>query len=370
MIKRLDRYVLSEFLAPLGLITLGVASLFLLVDVVDSLPRLREWKAPWHLIALYHLFHFPYVVAQVLPLGVMLASLIALGNLARGSELTAARAGGISVARLGAPILVMATLLSALLFGASELLLPKTNYYARYIKKALIEKRDLDFDRPWKDHMAKSLSKNRNLYALNYDAHSAVARSVVMARVENGRVLQRIDAERLAWNQNQWEFQKGVERIFDAQGELVSERNFTEWPLDIDEKPNDFMMDEGKRDEDVIALSIAELDQVIAILKNTGSDTRREQVCRQIRYSYPLACLVLALLGISLPFLFPHGRRAMTGAAIGTVASILTAMLYLVFTQVGLSLGKNGQLPITISAWIANLVFTLIGAIALWRANR
>ncbi|MGO8713319.1 MAG: LptF/LptG family permease [Rhizomicrobium sp.] len=56
--------------------------------MVDQLPRLRWYQPSLAQELLYYAFQFPYFVTQVLPVGVMLATLIALGGLARNSELT------------------------------------------------------------------------------------------------------------------------------------------------------------------------------------------------------------------------------------------------------------------------------------------
>ena len=94
--RKLDRYILSEFLGPLGLVTVGLATLVLLVQLVDQLPRLKQWNPSGADVLLYYVLQFPYLVTQVVPVAVMLATLIALGSLARGSELTAMGAGGVS----------------------------------------------------------------------------------------------------------------------------------------------------------------------------------------------------------------------------------------------------------------------------------
>ncbi len=108
--KKLDRYILSEFAAPLGLVVLGLAFLVLLVQFVDTLPRLREWGARGQDIVLYFIFQFPYLATQVLPVGVMLATLVSLGGLSRSSELTAMGAGGASAAPAHRPAYLLAAL--------------------------------------------------------------------------------------------------------------------------------------------------------------------------------------------------------------------------------------------------------------------
>ncbi|MES2201496.1 MAG: LptF/LptG family permease [candidate division FCPU426 bacterium] len=369
--KVLDKYIIKEFLAPLGLVVLGISTLVLLVQAVDNLPRLRETGASNQLILLYYLTDFPFLVTQVIPIAMMLAALIALGSLARSSELTAARAGGVSAFRIALPILVVGLLLSLALFAVSETLVPKASYYSRYIKKVKIEKRDMNYDVAWRSNMAKSLSGDRQLFCKEYDSAAGVMREVIIITRKDGRIAERIDAERMVYEKaSGWTLSDGVERIFDESGEEKALRNFSRWRVDIAEIPEDFMVDSDKREQDLLQLSMAELSDIIQVLKKTGASYRKELICLHLRVSYPLSCFILALLGVSLPFLFPFGRRAMAGAALGVLVALGCGMFYLVFIQVGISLGKSGNLPILLSAWLGNLVFLTVGAGALWKANR
>lgn len=369
--KKLDRYILGEFLAPLALVVLGLASLVLMVQVVDTLPSLRQWHATVGQIVAYHLFQFPYLATQVLPVGVMLATLAALGSLARSSELAAMGAGGISRLRIAAPLLAAALVISVLLLAVSETLVPFASDRALYIQKVQIEKRNVEYDVANRDHMAKSLPGDRQMYCRNFDADSGRMLGLTLMRFNQDDLAQRIDADKAQWTGgHQWQLSGGVERTFDARGRELTLRSFATWPVDLGVQPKDLMVDADKREQDLLELSIAQLWTIIQRQDATGADDRKERVCLQLRLSYPFSCLILALLGVSLPYLFPTGRRAMTGAALGLLVSLGCGMIYLVFIQVGISLGENGKLPIVLSAWMGNLVFAGIGGFTLWRVNR
>jgi lipopolysaccharide export system permease protein len=370
--KKLDRYILGEFIAPLALVVLGLAGLVLMVQVVDTLPRLREWHAPAQDIILFHVFQFPYLATQVLPVGVMLATLVALGGLARSSELAAMGAGGVSRLRIARPLLITGFVVSLALFAVSETVVPAASARSRYIQKVQIEKRDVDYDVPWRNHMAKNLSGGRQLYARDFDAQAGRMQGVVVAQYEGSLPRRRLDAETAEWQPKSkaWLLKAGVERIFNEQGLELSVRRFKEWPEDLGASPRDFMVDSDKREQDLLQMSIVQLWDIIQRLKETGADYRKELVCLNLRISYPFSCLILALLGAGLPYLFPTGRRAMAGAALGLVVSLGCGMLYLVSIQVGISLGKSGTLPILLAAWMGNIVFASAGALVLWKVNR
>lgn len=371
MLKKLDRYILGEFLAPLALVVLGLASLVLMVQLVDTLPRLREWHATLTQIVLFHLFQFPYLATQVLPVGVMLATLVALGGLSRSSELAAMGAGGVSRARIALPLLVAAAVISLALFGLSEAVVPLASDRARYIQKVQIEKRDVDYDQAYRENMAKNLPGDRQLFCQAFNAEKNLMVAPTIVRFDQGVLRQRIDAATAHWQQGgTWELDQGVERLFNEKGDESSLRFFKSWPEDLDVNSKDLMVDSDKREQDLMQLSIAQLSSIIERQDATGADDRKERVCLQLRISYPFSCLILALLGVSLPYLFPSGRRAMTGAAMGLLVSLACGMIYLVFIQVGISLGKSDTLPVLLSAWLGNLVFAAVGGFTLWKVNK
>src|SRR2546422_5378009 len=59
----------------------------------------------------YTLLNLPQLAYELLPITVLIGSLLGLGSLARGSELTVVRASGVSIARLAGTALMAALLL-------------------------------------------------------------------------------------------------------------------------------------------------------------------------------------------------------------------------------------------------------------------
>ena len=82
------------------------------------------------------------------------------------------------------------------------------------------------------------------------------------------------------------------------------------------------------------------------------------------RFALPTSCLVLALVGIPLGLSSKKG-----GKSAGFVLTILLVFAYYSVTLVGVSLARQGRVPAGLGAWLANIVFFLVGAFLLWRAE-
>ncbi|MEW5837754.1 MAG: LPS export ABC transporter permease LptG [Pseudomonadota bacterium] len=117
---RLDLYVLRTVLhgtlATLGIV-LALALILLFLDEVDKINAAYTLPKA----VLFVLLMLPGYMLEFFPLATLIGSLVALGALAAGNELTAMRSMGLSLARLSRPVLA-----AGLLLGLAGMLLGET----------------------------------------------------------------------------------------------------------------------------------------------------------------------------------------------------------------------------------------------------
>jgi len=97
----LDRYVMRTILGytvPVMGVLLSLGTVFLFVEEQDDIGVGTYGISHAFLFVLLNL---PQQAFQFLPIGALIGALVGLGNLARGSELIAIRAAGVSVMRVG-----------------------------------------------------------------------------------------------------------------------------------------------------------------------------------------------------------------------------------------------------------------------------
>jgi lipopolysaccharide export system permease protein len=127
----LDRYIVrsilgSAFLVMSGLLILG--ALFVFIDQQDDIGvgHYTALEALW-----YTLLNLPQQAFELLPITVLIGSLLGLGSLARGSELTVIRATGVSVVRLAGAALIAGLILIGIEVLLGEYLAPPLQVAAR-----------------------------------------------------------------------------------------------------------------------------------------------------------------------------------------------------------------------------------------------
>src|SRR5512135_860391 len=126
IVRPLDRYVFSEFWKIFSVTALGFPVLLVVIDLADHAQAYLDRQIPAGDIALSYLFWIPDSMFMVLPAAVLFATVFSIGAFTRHSEVTAAKASGISFYRLIMPILIGSLLACGLDLGLGEVV-PITN---------------------------------------------------------------------------------------------------------------------------------------------------------------------------------------------------------------------------------------------------
>src|SRR5262249_48695360 len=112
-------------------------------------------------------------------------------------------------------------------------------------------------------------------------------------------------------------------------------------------------------------MSIAELRGKIAEAAKTGSPAYGQYFTIQQKFSIPVACLVLALIGLGLG-LTNRKDGKLAGFVLGF--AVIMAYYFVLWTSRALALG--GRVSPTFAPWIANVVLGGVGVIlVVWRAR-
>ena len=113
----------------------------------------------------------------------------------------------------------------------------------------------------------------------------------------------------------------------------------------------------GRMDTAIYALPMRVLEQ-----RTRGPDGRRFLLELHTRFSYPVACLVLMLVGVPLGVISRRG-----GKSSGLVFTVLLVLLYYILSYTGIALSRQGKLPPFLGVWMANLLFAAGGSFLLWQ---
>jgi len=354
----IHRSVVAGFLRILGFTLVGAIVLFSLVDLFGHLDNFVDNHASASMVARYYLNKIPWILDTVLPIGMLMATLFTVGDMARYHELSAMFAAGRSLLQTTRPLLALALLACLLSLVWGEFVLPRTNARVARIWEVEIHGNP-DRVRPTND-AAFNGADGRLYYVRSFSPERQQIREFRVHTVAGARVLERVDAASADWDGSQWVLADGTRRIFTARGDSLI--RFATYASGLDGiTPRTFLDDRLKPE----AMNARQLRRYIAMIRRSGGDATAHSVDLQFKLSFPVVHLIVVVLGILLA---SSPRKTTVASGFGWTIAI--SFGYYLAINFGRSLGHNGTLPPFLAAWAGNLAYAGVAIVAWLRVRR
>ncbi|HEY3114252.1 MAG TPA: LptF/LptG family permease [Gemmatimonadaceae bacterium] len=357
MVRALDRYVFVEFWKIFVTTALGFPILVNIIDLTDNLDTYLGRHLSGGRIALSYLYWLPDSMFMVLPAAVLFATVFAIGALTRHSEITAAKASGISFYRFIAPIFVGALLATVVGLILGEVA-PVTNKKRLDILQA--NQVNISNDR-YNFAYAADRGRVYKIGALHLLAPSI--EGMVIERKGNGPDYPSyvITANSARYNPSTgWLLQRGAMHVipdtlhnvtfsFDS----LRDRHFTAPPKELT------LTQKAPAD-----MGFRELGRFITSMERSGAEVNELRVERMLKIAIPITCVVILLFGAPLATSTQRG-----GAAYGVGLSLATTVIFLMLIQLTKGIGGKGMIPADLAAWLPSIIFGVVGAILFARVR-
>ena len=354
----LDRYVFVEWMKIFFSTALGLPLLLVIIDLTDHLQTYLDRNIPYQDIALSYVYWMPQSMFQALPAAVLFATVFSIGTFTRHSEVTAAKASGISFYRLIAPILLGALLGTGLDLVVGELV-PITD--AR--RNDLLGESKIGSGTQ-RSNFAYAAEYGRVYKALSLDVTQGTLDRLQIERKGNGTdyptVLISSAGATYSGTAKRWSLKQGEMHVirdtlpsFEMSFGRMIDRRMREAPEDLMGKPRD-----------PAEMRYQELSQFITSLERSGGDANLLRVELALKIAIPVTCLVIALFGAPLATSTQRG-----GAAYGIGVSLATTVTFLMLIQLTRAVGKGGLVSPDIAAWLPNAAFALVAVVLLARVR-
>ncbi len=353
LFRIVDSYILSNFLFYFVLWLLAFVTMTQVFTFFDLLGDIVKNHVPISHVITYHLFLTPRLIYDTLPISVLLAVLVTFGVMTKNNEVTAFKACGIGVRRLGFPVLLMSCALSTALFASDYSWIPHSNQIQDAILNEIKGRPTQTYlhpERKWIIH------DYRIFYFKYFDAADKTMIEPWVFEIDprTFRMTREINASRARWQANlqQWVWEQGTVRDLCGVDECRMQNYAVTTFPEISERPDDFLK-EVKQDTQ---MNYRELRNYISDLQESGFDTIKLKVQYYKKFAVPLFALIMAL--ISVPFGFLVGNR---GAMAGVGVSLAVAMAYMAIGKLFEQMGNVNYLPPMMAAWAPDAVFSLAG---------
>ena len=357
IVRPLDRYVFSEFWKIFLATTLGFPLLLIIFDVTDNLDKYLARKLPLTNVALSYVYSLPDYLFMILPAAVLFATIFSIGSLTRHSEITAAKASGVSFYRIIAPIF-----LGAIIATVAGLVLGEINPRANARKMALLETQKF------------SASSERYNFAYSADAGRVykIQALHVPARAIEGMTIERkgkgpaypsyiVSSGSAVYNpKTGWKLGKGTMHVL-----TDSLHNITY----MFDSLRDFRFTERPQELTVAAraptdMEYRELGRFINAMQRSGGDVDELKVERMLKIVIPVTSMVILLFAAPLATSTQRG-----GAAYGVGLALVTTVIFVMLVQITKAVGGHGMIPAEVAAWVPSIFFGILGLILFARVR-
>ena len=340
----LDRYVSRIYLRIVALSFSALLGLFYISTLIDKSEKVFKGDATGGQLLKFLAYSTPEYVYYDIPLAVLLGTLVTFGMLSRNSELTVAKACGISLYRLALPVLALSVVGSAVLFGLEQNILAASKRKAEAIDNEIRKAPARTFNpmnRRW------LLARDGSIYHYGvYDPQQRVltSLSVYTPQPAAWRLAGHTHVASAEFRNGAWDGSKGWERNYGTSPPTFS--TFTQKTLPL-ESPEYF----GTETPVAELMTVPELRKHIADLRASGFAWTPLAVELQRKIAFPFVTVVMTLLAV--PFGVTTGKR---GTLFGIGVAIAIALSYWVLLHVFLAIGGAGLLPPFLAGWSANII--------------
>jgi len=348
----LDIYIFQEQL-KIFLISLFTILAVLLLEKVNFLSSLfLAHSASLETAGMLILYLCPAFLTLAAPLAVLMSALMAFSRMSGDNEIIAMRAGGISFARLLAPVLI----LSALVTGATL-----------YLSINLAHEGNLRFQQTAIKVLSRSVQseiKEQRFYSefpglmiyVNQNRDGRLEGVFISDQRREGQA-SIIEARSGVMESDQ---QTGVitlalrDGVIHTAGQSYTTIGFMEYflKMDLGAKLNQPLQKEAPH------MSIPELRMEIQNKAARGAPSFREQVEIHKKYAIPMGCLALGALG-ALAGVMTQRRGSGGGFGIGVILMVINYLLIMI----GQGLGAGGKIPPALGVWGPDVI---MAAASVW----
>jgi lipopolysaccharide export system permease protein len=352
----LDRYIIKAIcgsVAQVLAVLLTLLGLFLFINEqgwvgVGSYDNLQALK--------YVLLNLPGTLAVFLPVAGLIGSLLAMGTLARGSELTVMRAAGISIWQIAFPVLCAGVLLVPVAVAVGEYLAPPLAQMAR-VGKAVQRNGNISIA----EGNSAWIRDGEQILRAEQSADAGFGGITVFDLAPDNQLAavgQSPGAQVAA--DGSWELRDFAQSRFSP--DAVASSMMAVQKLGISASPA-FL---SAIASDPMDLSGRELGRAITHLRANGQDARHYRFAYWSKLA-GLAAIPLALL-LAVPFMFGSLRSAEGGAraSLGLAFGLGYFMLQRMVENGTLVYGLN---PLLL-AWLPAMLLAAAVAALLWRLRR
>jgi lipopolysaccharide export system permease protein len=356
--KLLHKMILKDFIPVLIVALFFFAMIIQLLDLFANLWRYLNKDLTLFQIALITGLFTPKCLSYSLPVSILFSVSYNIGTYYSRNELIAVYSSGISLFQLVKPLIIAGIILSVMsFFFEDRVVIPSFRKKTELSNELLGRKPSLNNDK-----VTIMVSRGAMVYSAAYynDEQKTLSDLTVIFRDEKGGFHKRIESDLARWDADGQLWTMENVRIFtlEPQGQISLLNAAKSSDPEVNEPPGSFRRIVTNVDE----LPFNEARNWIKTLKRAGLPYREFLTELHKRLSFSLTPLIVILISSSMGGWFRKNILLMS-----LLFSLIVAVVYYVTQMITSILAKWGTIPPFWGAWLATIVFLVMGIILLYR---
>lgn len=355
--KTVYRYVLREILPPFLVCVVLLTALFMTNKVFVLLDLVLNKKVSLFDTLVLYLSLLPFILSMTIPMSMMVATLLAFGRLSSDMEVTAFKSGGVHMAHLVAPVMVLSLLLTGVMFYFNDKLMPAANYAFKRTQFEILQKKAnvAIREKVWVDQFESyrffidrqepdgsfSDIKAFNYWSPRAPLQTTVARTGTLVNdPKNYQVYFYLRDGVMSWVSN-------ADRTY-------NQLQFDRYIIHLNLESQLAKLADVKKDYEEMDLD--EISHAITQEKDLGR-LNHLKTEREKRMALPFACLVLSW------FCAPLGLWTRSKGFQGFILGLALIFVYYFMFITGETLSNEGTLNPVLGLWGTNIILTAMGCL-------
>jgi len=363
--KLIDRYVSRQLLVNLLLAIIVLSFVLVVGNIFRKLvPLLVNHDLPVEYLVGFVAYVLPFSLIFTVPWGLLTAVLLVFGRLSADNELIALRSHGVSITRICLPLLVISILCTALSVWLNVQVAPAAQEKMRATVFNLATRNPMAL---FGSDQVIDQFPGRKIYVGKKDGNRL--ENIIVFETNDESMPMKVTYARTGTLEADLPNKRILMHLFAARYQQRDEYD----PFDLNRIRDGISVVEGtlpisleelyEKEKRRTGRSMLSLEQLLEQLKNDDPEMRsssRTEINK--RFSFPLACIVFALVGVPLG-ITTHRRETSFGFAV----SLVIGVFYFLFIIVANTLRTNGKLHPELLVWFPNLLFLVLG---IWMFRR
>jgi len=356
--KILDLYIIKKYIGTFFMMLGLFIPIGIMVDIAEKIDKFRENEVPTEKIIDYYTDFIWYFGNQLYPVFIFLAVIWFTSRIANNTEITAMLSSGLSYNRFVRPYLISASLIMLFTFFSGMFIVPKSNLrFNEFISTYVKNKDERQIDR-----LFKQINNNEYVYVSSYDPSRKRGMNFTLEHFNGIKMEHKISSTNIRWLEEDSIFRLMNYRIrtFKDDLEILEKMNYKDTILDFninDLAPVNYVAE---------TLNYSQLNKLIRYEKSSGSTLINSHLLvRHKRYTLPLSCFVLSIIGVSVSSFKQRGGLGLNlaiGVSLGFFFIFLDKILGVLVVKSNFSPGM--------AAWGVIFIFSLIAFFLLKKAMK